>query len=302
MSKPNRFCVGVVTLLAISTAPLAHAQTTATIDFSSAYIKSSGTGVNKVLIDGLRIPGDSNLYELEYIVSPGWSYALNLGPGSRFNQSTLSSIESQIRNKTFAGTYTVNNLSFQTSLVVKIAQDGFVAGEVAHIGNAASGVYRGRVAGYIKPVIEKTLPPTPCPTVPRQPPSTGGPVLTISALTALDSSLAPCDVVRLPSSEGTTTTTAVSEVSLVNVQADVNTDLSAVAAGSVIKSWTLYLKRLDTLQYANGTSNQWSANREYNLSLTTDGKTITGSVSIPQEIVGGTQTNPQTGNITLSRQ
>lgn len=299
MSKTNRFCVGVVTLLAISAAPFVHAQTTATLDFSSAYIKSSGTGVNKVLIDGLRIPGDSNLYELEYIVSPGWSYALNLGPGSRFNQSTLSSIESQIRNKTFAGTYTVNNLSFQTSLVVKIAQDGFVAGEVAHIGNAASGVYRGRVAGYIKPVIEKTLPPTPCPTVPRQPPSTGGPVLTISALTALDSSLVPCDVVRLPSSEGTTTTTA---VSLVNVQADVNTDLSAVAAGSVIKSWTLYLKRLDTLQYANGTSNQWSANREYNLSLTTDGKTITGSVSIPQEIVGGTQTNPQTGNITLSRQ
>lgn len=298
MSKSRQFCVGVAALIVVSMPFLAHTQT-ATLDFSAAYIKSSGTGVNRVLIDGLKIPGDSNLYELEYILSPGFSYALNLGPGSRFNQSTLSSIESQIRNKTFAGTYTVNNLSFDTSLVIKIAQDGFVAGEIAHIGNAASGVYRGRVAGYIKPVIEKTLPPTPCPAVPTQPPSTGGPILTISALTALDSSLAPCDVIHLPSPTAPTTTTA---LSVVNAQADVNADLNAVAAGSIIKSWTLYLKRLDTLQYANGSSNQWSANREYNLSLTTDGKTITGSVSIPQEIVGGTQTNPQTGNMKLSRQ
>lgn len=293
--------------LSVSLSTVAHAQTLQTVDFSGAYVKQSGTGNNRLVLDGVRIIGDSTIYEAEYLLGPG--YTLSLGPGSRLNPSTLANIESQIRNRTFRGNYSVNGFNFDTSLQIRIAQDGFVAGEMTHAGGATGGVYRGRVAGYLKPVLVQGSPnsgacvPTPPSGGSGTPQPSGGAVFSVATADdvvtlASSNSAQPCQSVILPGgSQG-----SASSFAFVNAEAAVNADLAAAQRGSPIRHWVLYLKRLDVLQYSNGSIGSWNANREYNLILSLDGRTVTGSVSIPQEIVGGTQTDPQTGNISLTRQ
>lgn len=278
------------------------------LDFSSAYVKKSGTNIDKITLDGVRWQGKPTLLEIEYI--PGINYSLQVGPGTKLSPSPLSTIETAIRNRIFTGQYTGSTgLQYSTSLSISIAQDGFVAGEISHVGNSYAGLYRGRVAGYLKPITNPNPTPQP-PEYPQCPPPgqvpNPGPVLSISSaeeISALSTSHDPCkEIIIKPTPEGPILSATPFSAVVTNTEAESNDILSKAGAGSaVISGWRLYLKRLDALQYANGSNNGWSSNREYILLLSKDGQYISGSVSIPQDALGGNNTNPQTGSIKLNR-
>lgn len=274
------------------------------LDFSGAYIKNSNTNIGKVTLDGVRFPGNPQLLQVEYVSGPNFSLVVGQ---AGLNNSPTSNIEALIRNQTFNGSYSDGGgRVFNTSLKINLAQDGFVAGVISHIGDYSTGMYIGRVAGYLEPINTEQPSPPKRPEPPYCPPGSDGggdgpyPSSVSSIIEDLHHSDKPCKYVEIPPIPGIDGKPYPSFTGIVaNSEAVSNLIISSAIAGKTkITGWRLYLKRLEASQHSNGTLNSWSSNREYILTLSPDGNIMEGAVVVPPEIVGQ-PSNPYTGSMRI---
>jgi len=124
-----------------------YAEWLSSLDFSKAYVVPSESQVDKVTLGGILSLEDNKFYTTDFTLRDAQN--LNILE-MRAESSDEETLEQNLRNSVWKGTYDIYDKSYTTILNLIVVQDGYVGGEVIHEEQADNtGFLRARVTGDI---------------------------------------------------------------------------------------------------------------------------------------------------------
>jgi len=129
-----------------------YAEWLSSLDFSKAYVVPGESQVDKVTLGGILSLEDNKFYTTDFTLRDAQN--LNILE-MRAESSVENTLEQNLRNTVWKGTYDVHDDTYTTTLNLAVVQDGYVGGEVFHDSEIAdtepeyAGSLHARVTGDI---------------------------------------------------------------------------------------------------------------------------------------------------------